>query len=159
MDLKKKITIIALVTFFIDQIIKLLAIKYLTNFSVIPNVLSFVYAENKGVAFSMFWGNRWFIIILSFLLLCFLIRIIKKEYLNGNKNDNLKNVTFGFLIGGILGNLFDRIFRSYVVDYVSISLFGYSFPIFNLADVLITIGVILMIICSILDDKRKKQVI
>ena len=68
-------------------------------------------------------------------------------------------VTFGFLIGGILGNLFDRIFRGYVVDYVSISLFGYSFPIFNLADVLITIGVILMIICSILDDKRKKQVI
>lgn len=156
MNLKKKITIIVLVTFFIDQLIKFLVVRNLTYFSVIPGVLSFVYAKNEGVAFSMFWGSRWFIIILSFLLLFFLMWVIKKEYLINNKNDNFKNVTFGFLIGGILGNLFDRLFRGYVVDYVSILLFGYSFPIFNLADVLITTGVIFMIICSILDDKKKK---
>ncbi len=154
-----KITIIALVTFFIDQIIKFLAVKYLTILNVIPNVLSFVYAENKGVAFSMLWGNRWFIVFLSLLLLLFLIGFIKKEYVNYDKNVALKNIMFGFLIGGILGNLFDRVFRGFVVDYLSISLFGYSFPIFNLADVLITIGVILMVICSILDDKRKKHVV
>lgn len=155
--LKKKIIIIVLVTFFIDQLVKFLAVKYLTDISIIPGFLSLIYAKNEGVAFSLFWGNRWIIIVLSIILLTFLIRVLNVEYLSKNKSSNFKNVTFGLLIGGIIGNLFDRIFRGYVIDYVSLNFFGYGFPIFNFADVCITIGVILLIISSIKDEKKSKK--
>lgn len=154
--MRNKITIIALFAFFLDQIIKLLAVNYLTSVSLIPGFLSLIYAKNEGVAFSMFWGNRWFIIIISILLIIFLIYTIKKEYIEKNENSNFKNITYGILIGGIFGNLFDRIFRGYVIDYVSANLFGYSFPIFNLADVFITIGVIFLLITYLTDKKEGK---
>lgn len=149
--LKKKIFIISLFVFLVDQIIKALATKYLTYRSLIPGILSLIYAKNEGVAFSMFWGNRWFIIILSVLLMAILLWILNKDYLKEKKESKLKNFTFGILIGGIFGNLFDRVLRGYVIDYVALNIFGYSFPIFNLADVFITIGVILMAV-SLKDD-------
>lgn len=144
--MKKKIFIISLFVLLFDQIIKALATKYLTNMSIIPGVLSLIYAKNEGVAFSMFWGDRWFIIILSVLLIAILLWILNKDYLKEKKENKLKNFTFGVLIGGIFGNLFDRVLRGYVIDYVALNIFGYSFPIFNLADVFITVGVILMIL-------------
>lgn len=153
--MKKKITIIALIVFFIDQIIKLLATKYLTSINLIPGFLSLIYAKNEGVAFSMFWGNRWFIIIISVLLVSFLLWTLNKEYLKGSEEKSLKNFTFGILLGGIFGNLFDRILRGYVVDYISLNFFGYSFPIFNLADVFITLGVIFMLVFFIKEDSSK----
>lgn len=131
--------------------------KYLTNVNLIPGFLSLIYAKNEGVAFSMFWGNRWFIIITSILLVSFLLWTLNKEYLKNKKENALKNFTFGILIGGIFGNLFDRILRGYVIDYISLNLFGYSFPIFNLADVFITIGVILMLIFFIKEDSLKEK--
>ena len=152
--MRNKITIIALFAFFIDQIVKLLAASYLTSISLIPGFFSLIYAKNEGVAFSMFWGNRWFIIIISILLILFLIYTIKKEYIEKNENSNFKNITYGILIGGIFGNLFDRIFRGYVIDYIALNLFGYSFPIFNLADVAITFGVVLLIIDNIKESKN-----
>lgn len=152
--MKNKITIIALFAFFIDQIVKLLAASYLTSISLIPGFFSLIYAKNEGVAFSMFWGNRWFIIIISILLILFLIYTIKKEYIEKNENSNFKNITYGILIGGIFGNLFDRIFRGYVIDYIALNLFGYSFPIFNLADIAITFGVVLLIIDNIKESKN-----
>lgn len=58
----------------------------------------------------------------------------------------LEKISYIFLTGGIIGNLIDRIIYGYVVDYLRFIIFGYNFPIFNLADICITIGVILLII-------------
>ena len=58
----------------------------------------------------------------------------------------LEKIYMIFLTGGIIGNLIDRIIYGYVVDYLRFIIFGYNFPIFNLADICITIGVILLII-------------
>ncbi len=151
--MKKKIFMISLFVLLFDQVIKALATKYLINISLIPGVLSLIYAKNEGVAFSMFWGDRWFIIISSVLLIAILLWILNKDYLKEKKENKLKNFTFGILIGGIFGNLFDRVLRGYVIDYVALNIFGYSFPIFNLADVFITIGVILMIL-SLKEEKK-----
>ncbi len=153
--MKKRIAIIVIVSFFMDQTIKLLVTKYLTSIKLIPGFLSFIYTKNKGVAFSMLWGNRWLIITISILLVIFLLFTLNNNYLKYKKNSNITNWTFGLLIGGIFGNLFDRITRGYVVDYLSFNLFGYSFPIFNLADVFITIGVILMATYWLNEDTKK----
>lgn len=144
--MRKRILIISLVGLFLDQLIKYFVVKYLSSVIVIPGFLSLLYAENSGVAFSMLNGNGTLIIVLSFLLIGFLYYLLHKEYLSKKRDDLLKDVTFGLLFGGILGNLTDRLVRKVVIDYVSLNLFGYHFPVFNLADVLITLGVILMII-------------
>ena len=153
--MKRKILLIALFSIVFDQIIKYIFSTFITGFTVIPGFLSFIYVKNTGVAFSMLSNQRIFIIVISIILLIILGVFLKRDYLYLKKDDTLTDVTYGFLFGGILGNLIDRIFRGYVVDYVSLNIFGYDFPIFNLADVLITVGVIILFIITIRNDKKK----
>lgn len=143
--MKKKIFKIALIIFIIDQVLKTLASSYLTNIPIISNVLSLTYAKNYGIAFSMLFEKRIFIIIISIFLLLFLLYILKKDYILKNKNTLLINISFGILFGGILGNLFDRIVRGFVIDYINVSFFS----IFNFADIAITFGVALLLINNI----------
>ena len=148
--MKKKIFIIALITFVIDQIIKSLSLVYLINIPIIPNILSLTYAKNYGIAFSMLLEKRIIIIVISILLISFLIYVLKKDYILKNKDTWLVNIAFGILFGGIVGNLFDRIVRGFVIDYINVSFFS----IFNLADIAITFGVVLLIIDNIKESKN-----
>ena len=154
--MKKVIAIISIVLFSVDQIIKTLAFNYLTNIKIVPGFLSLIYAKNEGVAFSLLSGNRIFIIMLSLILIFALIYILYKDHLSKNDNSLLTSVSYGLLFGGIFGNLFDRVLRGYVIDYIAINIFGHSLPIFNLADIGITIGVILMFIDVIFDKEKNK---
>ena len=79
--MKRKIFIIALITFVIDQIIKSLSLVYLINIPIIPNILSLTYAKNYGIAFSMLLEKRIIIIVISILLISFLIYVLKKDYI------------------------------------------------------------------------------
>ena len=150
--MNRKITLIASFTLVIDQIIKYSFSSVIKGFILIPNFISFIYAKNDGVAFSMLSGNRIFIILSTILLLLFLLSKEDKKYLEGF---SLTNTAYGLLLGGILGNLLDRIIRGYVTDYVSLNIVGYHFPIFNLADVCITLGVILLSIHYFKTDYKK----
>ena len=152
--MKKKILLITLYGLLFDQIIKFLVSKYITNITIIPNFISLIYAENDGVAFSMLSGSRIIIIIISIILLSFLAYYMNKDYVSKKKDDILMDVSYGLLFGGILGNLLDRIIRGIVIDYISINIIGYHFPIFNLADVMITIGVIIMIIRTLKSESK-----
>lgn len=154
--MKNKILFIAVIIFIIDQFIKTLAFNYLTTITIIPGFFSFTYAKNKGAAFSILWGNRWLIIVITILILCFLVHTILKERKKIKKHINFYDMTYGLLFGGILGNLFDRILRGYVIDYISLNIFNYSFPIFNIADIAITIGVILIIIYILFFESKEK---
>lgn len=152
--MKKKILLITLYGLLFDQIIKFLVSKYITNVTIIPNFISLIYAENDGVAFSMLSGSRIIIIIISIILLSFLAYYMNKDYVSKKKDDILVDISYGLLFGGILGNLLDRIIRGIVIDYISINIIGYHFPIFNLADVMITIGVIIMIIRTLKSESK-----
>lgn len=136
-----------------DQIIKYYVVLNNTNVVVIKNFMSFIYTKNYGVAFSFLSGNKQLIIIITIVLLMFIINMFYKDFIIGKKN-YFKAFTYSFLFAGIFGNFIDRIFTGYVVDYVSLNIFGYYFPIFNLADVLITIGVIFIIVYTIKEDKQ-----
>lgn len=154
-DMNRKITLIASFTLVIDQIIKYIFSNVINGFVLIPNFISFIYAKNDGVAFSMLSGNRIFIIIATLLLLWLLFYMLNKEDNKYLKNFSLTNFAYGLLLGGILGNLIDRVIRGYVVDYVSLNIIGYHFPIFNFADVSITLGVILLSIHYFRTDNKK----
>ena len=141
----KKIILFSLIIFIIDQFIKLFigfgidlnsSITIFKNFFYISNV------HNYGAAFSILYGNRIFLVIVSIITL-----VLVYYFLLKNKRFKwIDIIIYSLLIGGILGNLFDRIMYGYVVDYFDFYIFGYNFPIFNIADICIVCSVILIII-------------
>ena len=151
--MNKKVYIISLVIILIDQFLKLLVSYFNVNISIIPNFLSLIITSNKGVAFSMLSGHNILIIVVSVILLIVLINMYNKEIKSENKT-KYKQVIFGILFGGIMGNLIDRIFKGKVIDYISIEFNKYYFPIFNFADIAITIGVILLIILIVKEEDK-----
>ena len=153
--MKNKIMYITAIIFIVDVFIKSLAANYLTNINIIPGFFSLIYAKNEGAAFSILWGNRWFIVLITIFILVFLIYTVAKERKNIEKYTLFYDIIYGLLFGGILGNLFDRVIRGYVIDYIALNFFGYSFPIFNIADIAISIGVILMIVYILFFENKK----
>ena len=136
----KKMYIISILVFLLDRISKLLVVNLIDkDISIIKNIFYLTYVKNDGAAFSILETQRILLIVLSIIALAFLIYYISKKDKNG--------IGYFFLVGGIVGNLIDRIFLGYVIDFIGIS----SFPIFNIADVFIVLGAIL-----ILFEKEKK---
>lgn len=126
----------------IDQILKYLTVENLASLStveLIPNFLTLTYVENRGVAFGMFKDMKWIVITITSLVILFLIYILLTKKISS------KLFVFGsaLVIGGGIGNLIDRIFLGYVIDYLQLSFFP---PVCNFADYCVTAGVIMIII-------------
>lgn len=153
--MKKKIILISGYTVLIDQILKYMVSKAMINKTIVPNLLSFIYLKNKGVAFSALSNHRIFIIIASIILLGILIYYAKNDKFLKDENVNV-SLGYGLLFGGIIGNLIDRIIRGYVVDFISLKLIVYNFPVFNIADLAITCGVIIILIYNLKNSKVSK---
>jgi signal peptidase II len=127
--------------FVVDQTTKFfLAHKY---FDVIPNVLSVHYSENTGAAWSIMAGKVEFLAVMSVLFLAVLIFFSYKF----NEKTYFYSIAYSFIIGGALGNLFDRILFGYVRDFIKADFITFTnFPIFNFADSFLVFGVILFCI-------------
>ena len=149
--MKLKVYIGALIVFLIDIVSKFLVINYLVpgkSYDIISNFFYLYYVKNTGAAFSLFSGCIVILIILAIIMLIY----INKKMIKNNMS-KLESFSLSLLIGGISGNLFDRVFRLYVVDFIGFKIFGYSFPIFNIADIAICIGTLLFIISIIRGGK------
>ena len=149
---KKVIWIISFICIIIDQIIKFIInnnINLYDQNTIIDNFFYLTNVWNYGAAWSILTGSRIMRCIVTFLIMIGLYYFfIRKEKLK-----KYEKVIYGFLYGGIIGNLIDRIFRGYVIDYLEFYIFGYSFPVFNLADILIVISMFFIIISVIKGDK------
>ena len=137
-----------------DQIIKFFVstnLKEIGSVSVIDNLLSFTYVENNGVAFGRFAGNRLiFFVSISGTNAAILIYMFKKK-----PKSKLFYASVALVIGGGIGNLIDRIFYGYVIDYISLSFFP---PVCNFADYCITVGtVLLMVYVLFFSEVGKKE--
>ena len=142
----KKIFIISLVVLIIDIISKRLVMNYMfsdMSISVIDNFFSLTYAKNEGIAFSLFDGYVDLIVVGTLVVICLIIK-----YVRDNVTKASEMVGYSFIIGGAFGNLLDRVMYGYVVDFLDFKIFGYNYPIFNLADTFIVIGVFILIILS-----------
>lgn len=139
------IIILSLICLIIDQITKILVIKILPlsgSIEIIKNFFYIIPTNNTGAAFSILIGQRIFLILITIAILAFLIQYIKKNKIERK----IDIISFSFIIGGSLGNLIDRIIRGSVIDFISLKLGNYNFPIFNIADTLIVVGVILLLL-------------
>ena len=146
--MKTSIIISILITI-LDQIIKFFIDKKVLFIEVMPKLFNIHKVYNYGVAFSFLENKRYLILLFSLILIYFLFNL-RKDLPKTKKYD----ILFGVILGGIIGNLIDRVFRGYVIDYLETFIFGISFPIFNLADICITLGIILMVLIMSLGDKK-----
>lgn len=149
----KKIFSISIICLILDQLFKYIVvsnIKLYNGVTIIPDFFSIFHIRNTGAAWSILEGNRILLILLSiFALIAIYIFFIRNKELN-----KLEIICYGALIGGILGNLSDRIMYGYVVDYLKFDIFNYHFPIFNFADICIVLSVVVMFILSLRGEKK-----
>ena len=110
--------------------------------TIIDNFLDITYVRNTGAAWSILDNNTWMVTVISLLII---IGIICYVYRNRVSKKILK-IGYGLILGGAIGNFIDRIVYGYVIDFIDIDIFGWNYPIFNLADMFIVVGVILVMI-------------
>lgn len=151
----KKIGIISLIVIIIDRILKVLVTNnFVLNVrnKIIDGFFYITNCHNEGAAFSLFSGNVLFLIFITLIVLFLIYRTINKENVN-----KIGILAYSLLLGGILGNLYDRIFYGYVIDYLDFVIFKFNFAIFNLADAAIVIGAILLIVFEGSDNDGRKN--
>ena len=144
----KKIGIISLVFILIDFIVKIIVNSNMNVYDsiiIIPNFFSITYVRNIGAAFSIMENSRILFIIIGFVALI----LIYKYLIMNKKLNKYLIISYSMLIGGIIGNMIDRIIYGYVIDYLSFNIFGYSAPIFNLADTFIVVSIIMLLIYEV----------
>lgn len=140
----------------LDQITKAIVRVYLKpkgEVPVIKNFFSFTYVENQGGAWGILHGKLWLFILITVAALGVLFYFFKDFDL---KNNAVYSIGIALLIAGTIGNFIDRIVLNYVTDFLDFIIFGYDFPVFNVADICITCGVILLIIKIIFLSSTKQ---
>ncbi|MBQ3115370.1 MAG: signal peptidase II [Clostridia bacterium] len=133
-----------------DLVTKRLATLYLqnTSFPVIKNVLHLTYVENTGAAFGMYKGGRWFFIITTVLILCGIVFMLIKY----KPQQKLVKVSSALVMAGAVGNLIDRIYNGFVVDFIDFRVINY--PVFNIADCCVVVGAVLFAVWVIFFEKK-----
>ena len=122
----------------IDQLTKMFIDKSAT---IIPRFFYINPVNNYGAAWSVFSNKTIFLILASLIILIILLRY--QSYFKMNLRNK---IAFGLLYGGLLGNLLDRVIFGYVRDFLDFIIFNYDYPVFNIADASLVIGMILLII-------------
>ena len=139
----------------IDQVAKWLvkaSLQPSSIYGVIKHVISFTYVENRGCAFGMFNGGTIYLIIFTLLVIAaFLYKYIKD--IRHSNSISLK-MSFILLLSGAIGNLIDRVFRGYVIDFINLEFV--DFAVFNLADCYICLGCAFLVIYILFVMKEDK---
>ncbi|RKQ37413.1 signal peptidase II [Oceanobacillus halophilus] len=146
--------IIALIIIGIDQITKWIVITSMELGERISMVEGFFYLtshRNQGAAWGILQGKMGFFYVVTVIVVIGVIYYMQKYA----RNDKWLALGLSFILGGAIGNFIDRLFRQEVVDFFDFYILNYNFPIFNVADSALTIGVILFIIATILDELKK----
>lgn len=140
-----------------DQLTKFIIRTQMTlgeSFAVFPKFLYITSHRNNGAAWGILSGKMTFFYIITIIVLIALIVFYIKEA----KNNMLMQIAISLLFSGALGNFIDRVISGEVVDFIDTVIFGYDFPVFNIADASLTIGVVLLIIVLLKDQNQKGKV-
>ncbi|MGP7817582.1 signal peptidase II [Niallia sp. 01092] len=148
--------IIALVIIVIDQWTKWLVAKNMDlgeSIEVIKNFFYITSHRNSGAAWGILEGKMAFFYIVTILVIAGICYFIQ----TGTKGKRLFGVSLGLILGGAVGNFIDRIRHQYVVDFINTYIFRYDFPIFNIADSSLVIGVILLLFVMLREEREAKK--
>lgn len=137
-----------------DQVSKWIiasSMKIGDSYEVIPHFLNITSHRNNGASWGILSGKMGFFYIITLVILVVLVLFYIKEA----KYNLFMQVAISLLFAGALGNFIDRVFNGEVVDFIDTNIFGYDFPIFNIADSSLTIGVIFVVIALLKDTTKK----
>ena len=138
----------------IDQISKILVhakINLYESIQIIPHLLDFTYIRNEGIAFGInFAGSKVIFIVFPILITFYLFSLLKdKEF-----DKPFYQISLLLIIGGAIGNIIDRIFRGYVIDFIDFHINNVHWYVFNLADSSVTIGLLFLLYSSIIIQRQ-----
>ncbi|WP_394011512.1 signal peptidase II [Anaerococcus cruorum] len=143
--------IIIVLGLILDRLTKTYAINNLIENPYNGTLFNFTYLENRGAAFGILQDRRIFFIILTLVIVCALVYYFLKNYRTNNK---ILNIALAMIISGAIGNFYDRLFQGYVVDFIEFAFV--NFPVFNIADIFVTVGSILLIVYMIFFEESEK---
>ncbi|SFG23150.1 signal peptidase II [Halobacillus alkaliphilus] len=147
--------LIAIAIIILDQWTKWLVVSNMKIGESIPIIENFFYLtshRNQGAAWGILQGQMWFFYIITIIVIGVVIYYMQQFA----KESRLAGVALSLILGGAIGNFIDRVFRKEVVDFADTLIFTYDFPIFNVADSALVVGVILVMLATLLDERKKK---
>lgn len=139
----------------LDQLLKVLMVMWIGpeadrhHVNVLGDAVGFEYVENTGAAFGIMTSATGALAAVSLVIAAGGVLMLWREH----RRDPVATLAIALVVGGALGNVIDRIYRGYVVDFVAIG----AFPRFNLADSAITIGVLLLLVAMIRDNREQNR--
>lgn len=145
--------IIAVIVFIIDIASKFWIINHFFLFES-ANLLPFfsiTYVRNIGAAFSIFEGQRWMLAVVAIVISGVIVYLLYRN----SRLKRLENFSLALILGGAVGNVFDRIYHGFVVDFLDVNFGDWHYPTFNIADCAICIGIVLFIISNYKTKKVK----
>ncbi len=144
--------LVALPVFVLDQLVKLYIVRHLTLFEqidLVPHWLAITYTLNSGAAFSLFAALKPAVRSLMLDGLAGAAVVVLGVLLARGARPPVVSAAFALIMGGAAGNLLDRVVRGRVVDFIYVHYYSWSYPVFNVADSAITIGVAIILIHSV----------
>ncbi len=146
--------IIAIIVVALDQLSKWWIVKSMElgdSIPVIENLFYITSHRNTGAAWGILAGRMGFFYVITVIVIGVVIYYMKTYA----KDSKLMGWSLALILGGAIGNFIDRVFRKHVVDFLDVYIGNYDFPIFNVADSALCIGVILVVIATFNEDKKK----
>lgn len=148
--------VLTLLVILLDQWTKWLIVASMEmgeSVKVINDIFHITSHRNRGAAWGMLEGQFWLFYIITAVVVVALVYFMQTEA----KGKPLMKTSLAILLGGAIGNFIDRLFRGEVVDFIQTFIFGYRFPIFNIADAALTIGVLLLFGAMFIEDQKRKK--
>lgn len=134
----------------LDRITKIYAVKHFISNHHSGSLINLTYLENRGAAFGILQDKRILFVILTISIVIYLLYYF---ITNLKSNPLVLNIAFSLIISGALGNFYDRLFQGYVVDFIEFAFV--DFPVFNIADIFVTVGCGLLIIYILFHGEKR----
>ncbi|MDR4946312.1 signal peptidase II [Neobacillus cucumis] len=148
--------LIAIFVILLDQFTKWLIVSKMyfgESITIIENVLYITSHRNRGAAWGILQGQMWLFYVITIVVIVAIMYYLHKAA----RGKMLLGVSLALMLGGAIGNFIDRVFRKEVVDFIHTYIFNYNFPVFNIADSSLVIGVILLMIQMLLEERGSKE--
>jgi signal peptidase II len=148
--------LIAIFVILLDQFTKWLIVNNMVfgeSITIINNVLYITSHRNRGAAWGILQGQMWLFYVITIVVIVAIMFYLHKAA----RGKMLLGVSLALMLGGAIGNFIDRVLRKEVVDFIHAYIFNYNFPVFNIADSALVIGVILLMIQMLLEERGSKE--
>lgn len=141
--MKKRDVLTVILVLLLDQITKYIVFAYDSlNIQVIKNFFYIGQVKNTGAAWGILSGNMWIFYVVTLVAIVFILNVYRKS----EHREWYFKTALMLILAGAIGNFIDRLAFNYVRDFLDFHIFGYDFPLFNIADSALVVGVMLVIL-------------